>query len=235
MRLVEWTLITVLLFSCPSYAITPTVGDGARVRGIVSDLEGGVLTDASLEVEGDGGSFRAQTDHSGKYIVELPAGTYRMRATRPGFYESLRPPFTLKKNANVEFDFALMVGASIDKVYIGSDALPVPPSSEVDQYNNEELNSIRVDGLNPWVGFGKREIIESTVRYSGPVRGTNALPVIFMYDLETVRASMITYFPGRAAFKGNGNVEWSDGGTTRHGSEVQIEFLGGHLRIKLTN
>jgi hypothetical protein len=158
-----------------------------------------------------------------------------MRVTRPGFYESLRPPFSLKKNANVEFDFALIDCGSIDRIYINSDAVSVPSSSEVDQYHNEELNSIRVDGLNPWVAFGKRELIESTVRYSGPVRGTNALPVIFTYDLETVEANMITYFPARATFRGNGNVEWSGGGTGRYGSEVQVELLHGHLRIKLTN
>ena len=73
-------------------ALLPTVApasDGSGMCGQVRDAQGESLAAAHIEVSGPGGTMTARTDAHGEYCVDVPPGTWRVRASAAGYREEV--------------------------------------------------------------------------------------------------------------------------------------------------
>src|SRR6185369_9284532 len=82
-RLVAAILLTLPLFLLPASAFAQE----AAISGTVTDQTGGVLPGVVVRVvnETNGNSFEGVTDSTGKYLIPLRIGTYRVGAELSGF------------------------------------------------------------------------------------------------------------------------------------------------------
>src|SRR5258705_11092560 len=82
-RLVSAALLTLPLFLLPVTAFAQE----AAISGTVTDQTGGVLPGVVVRAvnEANGNSFEALTDSTGKYLLTVRIGGYRVSAERPGF------------------------------------------------------------------------------------------------------------------------------------------------------
>jgi hypothetical protein len=84
----KWFLLPVALIAL---AVSPSVfgqETTAGLQGIVKDPSGASVANATVEVSGAAliGNRRVKTDDSGVYrVTQLPAGTYSLSVTVPGF------------------------------------------------------------------------------------------------------------------------------------------------------
>ena len=92
------------------------------------------------------------------------------------------------------------------------------------RYHDDELGPVTPNGLSPLISYGKRETETSSVRYSGLAIKGRELPVIYTYDVLTVKADRVVYSRLDSSIRGTGHVVWQDGGTTQNGSAIEISF-----------
>ena len=84
-------LVLLLASSQPAAALQTALGPrepAARISGTVSDETGGVMWAAAVRVFGDGSAEPVRettTDRNGRFSVEVPAGSYRVRVSAPAF------------------------------------------------------------------------------------------------------------------------------------------------------
>jgi hypothetical protein len=95
---------------------------GAAIRGTIVDESGARVAGARVEAHGPalvGGPRRAFTDWSGRYaIVDLPPGTYEVRAGKPGFTHLARPGILVAAGGGHVVDFSLRVGDLSDTITV---------------------------------------------------------------------------------------------------------------------
>lgn len=82
-------LTAAVLFLCPLYAA------GIALNGRVVDENDAPVAGARITVRSGSGSWEAQSEPTGAFIVILPApGDYRLTVEREGYYESKDIPVT---------------------------------------------------------------------------------------------------------------------------------------------
>src|SRR5882672_9876591 len=113
-------LMAILLVPC-AFAQETTAG----VIGTVKDPSGAVVGNATVEVTGAAllGSKKVTTDSSGTYrFAALPAGTYTMSITAPGFRSYKQSGIELTAGRLPSIDVTLAVGAVAETVEVSSSA-----------------------------------------------------------------------------------------------------------------
>jgi Carboxypeptidase regulatory-like domain len=102
------------------------------ILGTVQDQQGAVIGKASVSAKSlDTGAVRTATaDDSGNYrIASVPAGSYEVSATAPGFKTEVRSGIAVTVGGEQGVNFALTVGAVSEKVEVTAEAAQVDTSS----------------------------------------------------------------------------------------------------------
>jgi carboxypeptidase family protein len=208
----------------------------AEVTGTVTDRHGRYVDGARLLfVSGDRRTI-VQTTDDGTYTIRLVPGIYVLRVMDARFCESRRGEFALKAEAQVRFDFDLVDCDFVDYFFPGhraEDPYPVPPR-QPGEYGEEELKAVSPAGLRPLVMYGDRKEEPVAIHYSFLVHAESKLPVVFTYDLLTIKADNLTYYPKDGSIEAVGNVTWQDGHETRLGSRATVSFRSGEPIVSLT-
>lgn len=137
----------------------------AQMLGKVADQSGGVIPNATVEVQntGTGLDRKVITSGTGDYAIpSLPVGTYRLRATAPGFKSFTQSGIVLEGGQQARVDVVLQIGNASETVQVLAQAVQVDTSSasirtEVDSTQIKELplntrNTLQLMTLVPGVG-----------------------------------------------------------------------------------
>jgi hypothetical protein len=102
------------------------------ILGVIQDQQGAVIGKANVSAKSlDTGAVRtAVSDDSGNFrIVSVPAGSYEVSATAPGFKTEVRTGIVVTVGGEQGVSFALTVGAVTEKVEVTAEAAQVDTSS----------------------------------------------------------------------------------------------------------
>src|SRR5581483_1891484 len=106
-----------------------------------------VVANAMVEAKNTdtGTAFQAGTSATGNYtLAQMPAGTYELSVTVPGFKKSVRPGIIVNVAQTVRVDFALEVGAASESVTVQAEA-PLLKTESGELSHTVETN--RIDNL----------------------------------------------------------------------------------------
>src|ERR1700693_4669758 len=104
---------------------------GGTILGIVQDQQGGAIGKAEVSARSlDTGAIRKTTsEDNGEYrIPGIPAGSYEISLTAPGFKTEVRSGIAVTVGADVAVNFAMTVGAVTEKVEVTAEAAQVDTS-----------------------------------------------------------------------------------------------------------
>jgi len=87
-------VVALFMTTAAAYAVT--------VTGSVVDDTGNPVSGARIIVEGDGVTATASSNASGVYRIEIPAGDYRLRVEREGYFLLTSPETHLDSTAPVD-------------------------------------------------------------------------------------------------------------------------------------
>jgi hypothetical protein len=207
----------------------------AEVKGMVIDAAGAGIMGASVVFVNRSHRSTVETAYDGTYSASLQPGTYEMYVRATGFYEMRRGAFTLHQGTTATFDFELLAAVISDSVAQTDSSQPRSAAIR-DPYNYQEeyLNAISPSGLRPLVLFGKRKTLRNSTTFTGLVRDGKQLPVVYTYDLFTVKARSLTYFPKDNSVRGEGDVFFQEGMRAQRGLKVEISFQKGKPETKLS-
>ena len=111
------------IFLCAWAAMAQS--DRGTITGTISDPAGAVVANAAVEARNvaTGVLYQAASTATGNYtIAELPAGTYEVSVTVPGFKKYTRQGLTVEVNLTERIDITLEVGAATESVTVQADA-----------------------------------------------------------------------------------------------------------------
>src|SRR5881397_1853857 len=148
-------LAIVCLFLCTLAALAQT--DRGTLTGTVSDTTGAVIPGVSIEAKNiqTGATYQAGSSETGNYTLgQLPAGTYELSATLPGFKKFVREGIIVSVATVLRIDVTLEVGAAGESVTVES-ASPLLKTESGEVSHNlttEQVNNLPVLTLSPSVG-----------------------------------------------------------------------------------
>jgi len=114
--------LTILLMTASASAQISTEGS---VRGQVKDEQGAVLPGVSMTATSPtvAGIFSATSDAEGRYrLLNLPPGSYTLRAELAGFSKSSRPNIVIRAGLNLVVDVALRLGELQETVQVTAES-----------------------------------------------------------------------------------------------------------------
>ncbi len=138
-------------------------GDRGTITGTLSDPAGAVVANAALEAKHieTGAIYPAATTATGNYtIAQLPAGTYEVSVSVPGFKKFVRSGLTVQVAATLRIDIELEVGSASESVTVQADAPLLKTESGELSHN---VTTETVDNL-PILGIGSSMAGSSAIR-----------------------------------------------------------------------
>src|SRR5262252_6016077 len=148
MRTLTWTAC-LFLFSAAGFAQS----DRGTITGTISDPAGAVVASAPVEARNveTGAVYLAATTATGNYTLsQLPAGTYEMSVTIPGFKRFVRQNIVVSVAGTLRIDVTLEVGATSESVTV-TEAAPLLKTESGELSHN--MTTDRVDNL-PVINLG---------------------------------------------------------------------------------
>lgn len=112
-----------VVFFCSSALFAQS--DRGTITGTVSDPAGAVVANAAIEARNTetGAVYPVATTATGNYTIPgLPAGTYEVTVTVPGFKKLVRPGLIVQAAQTIRVDAAMEVGAATESVTITEEA-----------------------------------------------------------------------------------------------------------------
>jgi len=209
--------------------------EATELSGTVTDVNGSRIQAAGLEALGvDGRKFVTETSDDGVYAFLVPSGVYSLRAIRPGFCEARRGFILLADQKTLTFDFQLLTCEQVTPATRSADDLrPETPYVEVHpRYHYDELRPVAANGLRPLISYGTRENTESSTTYSGVKIDSRLFPVVYTYDLLSVKADEMVYSKD-GSVHGAGHVVWQDQTNSENGTAIDITFPNGKPKVHL--
>lgn len=142
--------VASLVFVCVLYGQT----DRGTITGTISDPTGAILANAEVEARnaGTGQVYPTTSTATGNYtLAQLPAGTYELIITVPGFKRYNRPGLGLAPTQTLRIDVPMEVGASTESITVTSEAtLLKTETGEVSQnVTVSQLNQLPILGVGP--------------------------------------------------------------------------------------
>lgn len=155
----QWQCVCLVLLSLVvcHLPVASQVATG-RIVGVVTDPSGSVVAKASVTVSNiDTGLTRdAVTDDDGAYqVLLLPAGSYRVEATAPGFRKSVLSAQKLDINQALKVDVRLELGSTSEVVQV-------------------EAITTGVETVNATLG----EVVTANQIHSAPLNGRNVMDLM---------------------------------------------------------
>jgi hypothetical protein len=161
--------ICVLLAAIAAFAQS----DRGTITGTVADPAGAVVANATVEAKntGTGVVYPVTTTATGNYtIAQLPAGTYEVSVTVPGFKKYNRPGLLLLVEQTLRIDATLEVGAATESVTVNEAAsLLNTESAEL----SHDVPTKNMDDL-PILGIGASQAGSAGIR--NPYAVTQLIP-----------------------------------------------------------
>src|SRR5437879_12575411 len=114
-------LVVVCLILSATAAFAQT--DRGTLTGTVSDTTGAVIPGVAIEAKNiqTGAAYQAGSSETGNYtLAQLPAGTYELSATLPGFKKFVREGIIVSVATVLRIDVILEVGAAGESVTVGA-------------------------------------------------------------------------------------------------------------------
>jgi hypothetical protein len=152
----------LIAVACLILAATPSLAqtDRGTITGAVSDPVGAVISSGSIEAKNvnTGAVYKAQSTSTGNYtLAQLPAGTYQLSASVPGFKQYLRTGITVLVAQVLRIDIELEVGSITETVTVNADAPLLKTES------GDLAHTVAGDTLSnlPLLGFNATSTIRS--------------------------------------------------------------------------
>jgi hypothetical protein len=128
--------------------------DRGTITGTVSDPAGAVVANAPIQAKNveTGVVYEGATSTTGNYtLVQLPAGSYQVSVTVPGFKKYTRSGLTVQVAQTLRIDVTLEVGATSDSVTVSEAATLLKTESgelshNVDAKSLDELPILGIGG-----------------------------------------------------------------------------------------
>lgn len=158
--------------------------DRGTITGTVSDPAGAVIANAPVEAKNtsNGTVYPVATSGTGNYTLsQLPAGTYEISVTSPGFKKAIRPGVQVEASNTFRVDFTLEVGTSSESVTITAEA-PLLKTESGELSHNVSIE--RVQEL-PLQNIGGNNTGAGNVR--NPLAVLNLLPGADFQNESTLR------------------------------------------------
>ena len=184
-------LVPVLLLPCCNTLRAQELA--ASLSGTVTDPSGAVVSDATVSITANGTKGAAktvQTDHSGNYTAtNLPAGTYTVTVTAPGFKSYTADNLTVFVAQKRTLNAPLQTGSVDQTVTVQENSVQIETTSssqsgtisgtqvrelELSNRNFEQLVTLQpgvVSGLGDETGFGLNN--GTTISVNGARTGAN--------------------------------------------------------------
>src|SRR5262245_48042846 len=108
-------VVWVVAFVFVACGIAFSQGDRGTITGTVADAANAVVGGASIEARNSdsGATYEAATTETGNYtLAQLPAGTYQVTVSLPGFKKYVRQNIVVAATQTVRLDAQLEVGAA---------------------------------------------------------------------------------------------------------------------------
>src|SRR5579871_3172009 len=125
-KLGRWVMrLRIALCALFSLAVAFAQGDRGTITGTISDPAGAVVAGATVEARNTetGALYPVATSSTGNYtIAQLPAGTYEVTVTVPGFKKLTRPGVIVQVAQTIRVDATLEVGSATESVTINAEA-----------------------------------------------------------------------------------------------------------------
>ena len=185
------------------------------VKGVVTDIDNARIPMASVTIEADGQRLRTKTSPFGEYSIRVQPGTYTISISRPGFCEVRRGEFVAQKHTDVQFDFQLWL---------------CPSDDLRSSYQYVELDSVPHTHLKPLILFGDSQTEGDLEHFTGPIifeGGPNSgtkYPIVFSFNLLTVRANSVSYNLRNHVLTAGGDVDWREGADSGSGTAIEIKL-----------
>src|SRR5437762_7797759 len=120
MRRVVLAIFYILMVS----VLASAQGDRGTITGTVTDAANAVVGGASIEARNSetGATYTAATTETGNYtLAQLPAGTYQLTVSLPGFKKYVRQNIGVAATQSVRLDVALEVGAAEESITVNEE------------------------------------------------------------------------------------------------------------------
>ena len=146
-RLSVFALFALISFACAAPLSAQSVSSGT-IDGTVKDESGSVLPGVTVTIASPQlqvGKLVQVSDSSGAYkFVDLPAGTYQLKAELTGFSASVRDDLRLTIGFNARVDITLKLGAMEESVTVSgqSPVVDVKSTAASVAFTKEVLDSI---------------------------------------------------------------------------------------------
>jgi hypothetical protein len=216
-------LSLLLLLASSTSGIEP-----GHVAGVITDLNGARVAEAGVSLVSAPNRYVVRSGPDGTYESLIRPGTYSITVRKAGFCDAIRAAFRVEPGVRLHFDFTLVDCGYSDSVPMGGAQISRPRA-----YQEDEPSEIGA-GLRPLILYGTSEEMHDLVRFAGlPYHGI-VLPVIYTYDLLTVRAEHLTYSRRDSSVDAWGDISFADGARVRHGSRINIVFHEGKPTAQLT-
>ena len=152
-----WKSTAVLLVTLAAAAEVAAQGDGS-LRGTVKDEQGGAMPGVTVTATSPGlmGTATAVTDKTGSYrLINLPPGTYSVKAEIAGFAPYRRDGVLLRAAANFQVDIELKLGGAREEIVVegSSPMLEVSRPSNVLNIDAEFQKAMPVIEGHYWSDF----------------------------------------------------------------------------------
>jgi hypothetical protein len=97
-------------------------GQSGSISGTVQDSSGAIIPNATVKAQNLATDVIATstTNQSGFYLMQLPAGSYRVEATAAGFQSLVHDKITVDALASVALNISLTVGATTTEVEVNA-------------------------------------------------------------------------------------------------------------------
>jgi hypothetical protein len=117
-------VVWVVAFLFVACGIAFAQGDRGTITGTVADAANAVVGGASIEAKNSesGATYTAASTETGNYtLAQLPAGTYQVTVSLPGFKKYVRQSIVVAATQTVRLDVELEVGAAEESVTVSAD------------------------------------------------------------------------------------------------------------------
>ena len=151
-KLIAGVLVTLALIFGSQSLIAQS--GRASITGVVSDTSGAIVEGVSVTATSTttGVSTQARTNDAGAYsLLQLPAGSYTLRAEKDGFSSQVKEALSLVAEQNAGMNFILRPGQVTERVDVTGDAALIhTESAEISQTINERaIVELPLNGRNP--------------------------------------------------------------------------------------
>jgi hypothetical protein len=157
--------------------------DRGTITGTVADPAGAVVASASIDVRNTetGATYQVGSSATGNYTVPVPAGTYELTVTVPGFKKYVRPNIAVPVAQTLRIDVNLEVGSAAESVTV-TEAAPLLKTESGELAHN--VTSASLNNL-PVLGIGTANVGATGIR--SPYSVMNLIPGAAWLADNTIR------------------------------------------------